>query len=455
MKLILRFTMYKFYLSVFVVMMNAGAVWASDADDTIQIFQGLQDIIIAVSDSIKPSVVHIDVVQKVNNQKFESLGSGLIIDEQGFILTNDHVVDEAQSVTVTLANKLEYPAEIIGTDKQTDLALIKIDPPGKLKIPKLGNSDSTSVGEWVIAVGNPYGFDRTVSFGIISGKGRVLQLPIETPLINEFLQTDAVIDPGSSGGPLVNLRGEVIGINSIGYGRGQGFTIPINIAKEVKGKLMAHGAMERGWIGIFTQPLSREYAEYFGDVSLQGILIADLIKASPADKAGIKQKDIIISLNGQLVSAEKEDDLNAFTQMISSLKVGEESELGIIRDGRRKSIKVRVALQPNVKAEKYEAEKLGLTVKEITESMYRQYALDTEEGVFVEYTEVGGIAGKANLQMGDLIVEIEGNAIRNLEDFKKAITKFESKSMLLLKFIRAKNQLYALLDKGAAENKSY
>ncbi len=416
-------------------------------NNNLHLFEELQDIIISVSDNIKPSVVHIDVVQKVNNQKFETLGSGLIIDKKGYILTNDHVVDNAQSIRVTLASKLEYPAEIIGTDKQTDLALIKIEPPESLSVAVLGNSDSCKVGEWVMAVGNPYGFDRTVSFGIISGKGRVLRLPAETQLINNFLQTDAAIDPGSSGGPLVNLRGEVIGINSIGYGRGQGFTIPINVAKDVRDKLLATGNIERGWIGIFIQPFSREFAEYLGDKNLKGILISDLENNSPAKKAGLKQGDIIISLNGKKVSAEKEDDLNAFSQSISSMSVGEIADLGIVRGGKRKNIKVKIVEQPKVKADEYEDKTLGLTVKEITDSMYRQYVLETKEGVFVDFAEVGGAAGKANLQFGDVIIKVEGARIKNLDDFKKALERYKDKSMILIKIIRGKNQMFALLDK--------
>jgi len=218
------------------------------------------------------------------------------------------VVDDAKSITVTLPSKIEYPAEIIGTDKQTDLALIKVKTEEELSVAKLGNSDEVQVGEWVIAVGNPYGFDRTVSFGIVSGKGRVLpNLPIENQLINDFIQTDAAVDPGSSGGPLVNLRGEVIGINSIGFGRGQGFTIPINIANEVKNKLLSSGTIQRGWIGIAIQPLNRDYARFFGNPQLEGVLISDIIPDSPAEKAGILPGDIVIEYNGEKISAEKEE----------------------------------------------------------------------------------------------------------------------------------------------------
>ncbi|MBD3170402.1 MAG: PDZ domain-containing protein [candidate division Zixibacteria bacterium] len=443
----MRIIMRKLLIGVILVVFYCGTAAADVKKDDLQVFEDLQKVIIALSDSIKPSVVHIDVVQKIQSQKFETLGSGLIIDEEGYILTNEHVVDKAQSISVTLPSKLEYPAEVIGTDKQTDLALIKINAPEKLDVARLGDSDSCKVGEWVIAVGNPYGFDRTVSFGIISGKGRVLNLPIETPLINDFIQTDAVIDPGSSGGPLVNLRGEVIGINSIGYGRGQGFTIPINIAKEVRGKLEATGTIDRGWIGIITQPLSREYAKYFGDDDLEGILVAEVFEDSPAEKAGLRSKDIIISFEGEKVSAEKEDDLNSFSQMVSSSEVGSVKSLELIRDSRKKRLKVEIGLQPKVEAEEKEFNELGLTVKEVTESMYRQYSLGTKEGVFVQYAEVGGVAGKANIEMGDIIIEVEGERVKGLEDFTVEIKANEDKDFVLLRLLRGKNRLFALLDK--------
>jgi len=249
----------------------------------LNLFDDLQKVIISLSSRIQPSVLHIEVIKKSDSFKFKSLASGLVVDKNGYILTNEHVVDKAQSISVTLPSKLEYPAEIIGVDKQTDLALIKIKSEEKLAVPNFGNSDKIEVGEWVIAVGNPFGFDRTVSFGIVSGKGRVIPfLPEESRLISDFIQTDAAIDPGSSGGPLVNLKGEVIGINSIGLGRGQGFTIPINTALEIKDKLLASGVIERGWLGLSIQPLNREFAQYFGDESLKGILISDVDRNSPA-----------------------------------------------------------------------------------------------------------------------------------------------------------------------------
>ncbi|MDH4223329.1 MAG: trypsin-like peptidase domain-containing protein, partial [candidate division Zixibacteria bacterium] len=234
-----------------IIMFQFFYAFSSDNKKVLDLFDDLQKVIISLSNRIQPSVIHIEVVKKSNSFKYKSLASGLVVSPSGYILTNEHVVDEAQSIRVTLTNKLEYPAEVIGTDKQTDLALIKIEADEKLIVPKFGDSDKIEVGEWVIAVGNPFGFDRTVSFGIVSGKGRVIPfLPEESRLISDFIQTDAAIDPGSSGGPLVNLKGEVIGINSIGLGRGQGFTIPINTALKVKDKLLSGGVIQRGWLGL-------------------------------------------------------------------------------------------------------------------------------------------------------------------------------------------------------------
>ena len=425
-------------------MIHPDSAWAKDDRKTLKLFHDLQGIIISVSNTIKPSVVHIEVVKKTGQIRYKSLASGLIVDREGFILTNEHVVDDAKSITVTLPSKIEYPAEIIGIDKQTDLALIKIKTEEELSVAKLGNSDEVQVGEWVIAVGNPYGFDRTVSFGIVSGKGRVLpNLPIENQLINDFIQTDAAVDPGSSGGPLVNLRGEVIGINSIGFGRGQGFTIPINIANEVKNKLLSSGTIQRGWIGIAIQPLNRDYARFFGNPQLQGVLISDIISDSPAEKAGLLPGDIVIEYNGEKISAEKEEDLNKFQVLVSQSEVGKPARLKIVRESIDTSITVRISEQPKVKADEFETE-LGFTVKEITDVIYRQYMLEDKKGVLVSFVEVGGVASTALLEAGDVIKKVEELEIKNLDDFKKSLDQVKDRKQILLTVKRGKNKRFIL-----------
>ena len=413
--------------------------------DVLKTFEALQGVIISVSNSVKNSVVHIEVVQKVDDRKFKVMGSGVVTDEAGYILTNEHVVDNAQQILVTLPSKREYPADLIGVDKQTDLAVIKVNTPEKLTVAKLGSSDATKVGEWVIAVGNPYGFDRTVSFGIVSGKGRVMpNFGREVPFVNDFLQTDAAIDPGSSGGPLVNLKGEVVGINSMGLGRGQGFTIPINMAKEVEKKIIASGGIERGWIGVVIQPFNRDFARYYGNPELSGVLIADVIENSPAEKAGLKAGDIVIGVGKKEMAAEKEDDLNAFSLTISETPVGDPIELNVRRGKEEKKLVFNVGSQPKVKPEEFETG-LGFTVKEITEGLYRQYALNDKVGVLVSFVEVGGAAFQGKLSEGDVVVKVEDSDVVDLPTFKAALEKHSKKSQVLLRVVRGKDRIFVLI----------
>ena len=416
----------------------------------LEIFDELKSLIIDVADTITPAVVHIEVVKKQDTQRFQSLGSGLIIDSAGYILTNEHVVDKYVEITVTLVSKREYRAEVIGSDKLTDLALIKIDVPKDvhLQVAKLGNSDSVQVGEWVIAVGNPYGFDRTVSFGIVSGKGRVLSAQSSTPLLNDFIQTDAAIAPGSSGGPLVNLRSEVIGINSRGLGQTQGFTIPINVAIEVKDKLLKTGVIERGWLGIVTQPLNRSFAKYLRKPDMEGILVSDVLDGSPAQKSGIKPGDVLLDYGDEKLSAEKDDDLNKLTLMVAQTPAGTQKPVTIFRDNEIKKINVAIGEQPKVKADEYET-KFGFTAKEITDDMFRSLLLETNEGIYVSFVDVGTIADKGNLMDGDVITAIDKRPTPDFQTFKKIITEVGNNDYILLSVLRGKERKLALLDKSS------
>ena len=425
-------------------------------EESLELFDKLKSLIISVSEAIKPAVVHIEVVKKQNDQRYEALGSGLVIDSTGYILTNEHVVEDHVEVNVTLESNREYRAEVIGTDKLTDLALLKIElPEGQsLSAADLGNSDSVQVGEWVIAVGNPYGFDRSVSFGIVSGKGRVLNIPSLTPLLNDFIQTDAAIAPGSSGGPLVNLRGEVIGINSRGLGRTQGFTIPINIAVEVKNKLLSSGKIERGWLGVSVQPVNRSYAKYLGDPDLEGILISDVLEDSPAEKSGLKPGDVMLEFDDQKLQAEKDDDLNKFTLSIAQTPVGEMKTIKILRDGKTMTINLKIGEQPKVKAEEYESD-LGFTVKEITQNMFTTYLLESKEGVYVSFVEVGSVAAKADLFEGDVITAVNHKKTFDYEAFKSTMENLsKDDNFILFNVIRGKNNKFALLDRSSVQSDS-
>ncbi len=442
-----NFIKVTFFIMVLVVTSFTGV---RAQDKGLALFDELKSLIISVSDSITPAVVHIEVVKKQDTQRYEALGSGLIIDPSGYILTNEHVVDKYVEVTVTPESQREYRAEVVGTDKLTDLALLKIDVPPDVHLhaAQLGNSDSVQVGEWVIAVGNPYGFDRTVSFGIVSGKGRVLAGRSSTPLLNDFIQTDAAIAPGSSGGPLVNLKGEVIGINSRGVGQTQGFTIPINVAIEARDKLIKSGNIERGWLGVVTQPLNRSFAKYLGKPDMEGIVVPDVLDGSPAARAGIKPGDVILKYGDESLSAEKDDDLNKLTLMIAQTPVGAKKTLTIYRDGGIKKIEVTVGEQPKVKADEYETD-FGFTVKEITDNMYRLLLLETTNGVYVSFVDVGTIADKANLMEGDVITAVDHHPTPDFKTFKTEMAKDAIDNYILLSVLRGKEHMLALLDRSS------
>jgi serine protease Do len=248
----------------------------------------------------------------------------------------------------------------------------------------------------------------------------------------------------------VNLRGEVIGINSRGVGRTQGFTIPINIAIEVKNKLLASGKIERGWLGLILQPLNRSYATYLGDPELEGILIADIDPDSPADRAGLEPGDVILEFDGENLKAEKDDDLNSFTMSISRSEVGEKKLMKIFRNGDEKTIKVSIGEKPKVKEEEFETS-LGFTVKEITDNVFRTYLLETKEGVFVSYVEIGGVAAKGNLYEGDTIVEVNHKKVSDFDTFKELLEKYSDENFVLFKVIRGKDDRFALMDRSKAQ----
>jgi len=433
---------------------QAGEVGAQKRE-VLELFAELQQEIVAISDGVKPSVVHIEVVQKSESgRRFRSLGSGVIVDETGYILTNEHVVGRSVSIRVTLEDKRELPAEVVGVDKQTDLALLKIESDESLPAVTFANSDEVEVGEWVIAVGNPFGFDRTVSFGIVSGKGRVISgLPTETPLLNNFIQTDAAIDPGSSGGPLVNLRGEIIGINSIGIGRGQGFTIPSNMARDVFERLRHAGSVERGWLGVTVQPFDRKFARFYGAADLMGVLVGDVETDSPAEQAGIQQGDVIVSFDGEDLAAENSDDLNSFILLVSSHTAGERINVQLFREGQEVSRTIVIGQQPKVKADEFETP-FGFSAKEITFNMARSMRLISQEGVLVDFVEVGSVAGDAKLGSGDVIRSMAGRDVNDLDDLKSLSESLKDEDMLLLQVQRGRVDRLVLFDLAAQRETS-
>ncbi len=404
-------------------------------------WEPLQERIIEVSDRVKPSVVHIEAIVKVNDRRNQVTGSGVIASAEGEILTNHHVVEHAEQVTVTIpGRKGKVEAEVVGSDKQTDIALLRIEPEGELAVAEFGSAEDLRVGQWVLAIGNPYGLDGTVSFGIVSAKGRNLEIP---HLLNDFIQTDAMIDRGSSGGPLVDLDGRVVGINSRGQGRGIGFTIPIDTALEVMQQI-AEGGIERGWLGITVQPVDRDLAAYFGDPDLAGVLVNSVSRHSPAERAGLEPGDIIVAFDGHPVEAEKEEDLGRFQRMVASHDPGDEVRLRFRRDGREREVEVELGRQPKVVPEEAETED-GFHVQEITESLYREQRLPTRKGVYVSFVARGSPASEAGLHRGDVVVRIEDRKVEDIEDFEKAMEAVEDRDRLLVTTRRGQETKFLLL----------
>jgi serine protease Do len=380
--------------------------------------------------------------QYTKKYKQKSLGSGFIISKDGYILTNNHVVANADEINVTLSNNHTYKAKIIGTDPKTDIALIKIEPKGDdLTVVKLGDSDKLEVGEWVLAIGNPFGFSRTVTAGIVSAKGRVIG---EGPY-DSFIQTDAAINPGNSGGPLVNLKGEVVGINTaiIAAAQGIGFAIPINMAKTIVPQLKKNGKVIRGWLGVYIQKVNKDLADYFGMKEPYGALVSQVVKGGPADKAGIKRGDIIIEYNGKKVK-----DINELPKFVASTSVGDEVNVVVLREHSKKTLTVKIGKLEEGNNEKELAkekvDKLGLTVTTITPEIMKRYSLDDNNGVLVVNVKPDSIADKAGIQEGDIIKSMEYQIVKNIDDYEKILRNFK-KDKMLIDIKRGKSRIFFVL----------
>jgi Do/DeqQ family serine protease len=401
--------------------------------------------VIDVNKAASPSVVHIEAALKVNDRRKLVTGSGIIIGPEGIVVTNEHVVERAQKVTVLVPGRDgRYKAEVVGTDKQTDLAVLRIQPAegdGPFNAAKLGDSDQLLVGEWVIAIGNPYGLEGTVSLGIVSAKGRDLK---EGNLLNDFIQTDAMIDHGSSGGPLLNLQGEVVGVNSRGQGRGIGFTIPVNTAKRVAADLLGEGRIRRGYLGVSIQPLDRELARYWGIDDVHGVVVGAVTHESPAKRAGLNVGDIITRFDGEEIRAEKDEDMGQFQRLIARMVVGKEVKIDVLRSGESKTLTATLGTQPKVVPDEEETE-FGFTAQEVTEMLYRSHRLEQRAGVLCSFVERGSEAAEAGMAPGDLIVEVEGIPIDNIEEFREAMKDLRPGTPFLVRALRGDNTRFMLV----------
>jgi len=362
--------------------------------------------------------------------KQRSLGSGFIIDRDGYIVTNNHVIEGADEIKVSLANDKEFDAEIVGRDPNTDLALIRIKGASDLTPLKLGDSDKLTVGSWVVAIGSPFGLQQTVTAGIVSAKGRV----IGSGPYDDFIQTDASINPGNSGGPLLNMNGEVVGINTaiVAQGQGIGFAIPINLAQGIISQLKEHGSVTRGWLGVGIQDLTPDLAEYYGLKDKQGVLVAQVFEGDPADKAGIKAKDVIIEVDGKPVISSRE-----LSAMIAAIPVGQKTPIKVLRDGQEKTVTVEIAKRPEsgplAKAESNDKSELGIQIAEMTPEMARRFGhSETEKGVLVIGVKPGSKAEEAGIQQGDLVKEVNRKPVTTPDELRAEIKK-NDKIQLLVK----------------------
>lgn len=373
-------------------------------------------------------------------------GSGFVIEADGMIVTNNHVIDGADKITVKFqGDPREYPAKIIGRDKETDLAVIKVDAGKRLSVLKFGDSDAIKVGEWVLAIGNPYGLEHTVTAGIISAKYRNLRVG---PFDN-FLQTDASINPGNSGGPLLNLNGEVIGINSLINAAGQnlGFAVPSNQAKKIIAQLKEGKSFKRGWLGVTIQPVSENQAKALGLSEATGALIASVGEGHPADKAGIKQGDVVLEVNGEKVA-----DSNELLRLIASLKPGDKANLTLWRNG--KTVQRTVVLgergEESLASMRTEQPKqvstlLGLQVKPVSDREANALGLEKAQGLLVVQVDPNSPAGEEDIRQGDVIVQANQQDIDSAEDLQSVIQRDKKRGAVMLLIKRQGQNIFVAL----------
>ncbi len=378
-----------------------------------------------------------------------SLGSGVIVSENGHILTNNHVVAGADEITVTLSDEREFDAKLVGTDKDTDVAVIKIDAKN-LPVVRLGDSDKLQVGEWVLAIGNPFRLSHTVTAGIVSATGRA---NVNLATYEDFIQTDAAINPGNSGGPLVNIRGEVIGVNTaiataggMPGNVGVGFAIPINMALNVMNQLIDKGQVVRGWLGVQLQDVTKDLAEKYGLKEPKGVIIS--LTGGPARKAGLEPGDLIIEFNGKPVT-----DGVHLKNLVAAVKPDEKVKVKVIRNGKEKEFEVKLGERTDEALAELtgeeivpakEEEWLGITVQELTDELAQRLEYEGQKGVLVSDVDPAGPAAKVEdpPKRGDLIQEIEKQEIKNIDDYRKAINAVKDQKSVLIRLRRSSGRVW-------------
>ncbi len=383
--------------------------------------------------------------QRPEHFKQPGSGSGVIISEDGYILTNNHVIESTEEVTITLADQQEYKAQIVGRDAKTDLAVLKIEPKEALFVATLGDSDDLRVGDWVLAIGNPFGLSHTVTSGIVSAKGRV----IGAGPYDDFIQTDASINPGNSGGPLFNLRGEVVGINTaiIPNGQGIGFAIPVNTAKPLIPQLVSTGTVTRGYLGVGIQTITPDLAQALKLQDRKGALVSDVVPASPAEQAGIQRGDIIVTFNGEAV-----DNSRDLATMVAATPVGEETQVIVLRGGKKHTLPFTVGKLQSDEVKTAEASqpaqgKWGMHLRDVSADMAKPRGLTTDHAVLVAGVQPGSPAAEAGVRPGDILLQVNQQPVHSVEEVKDVIAKAQDQDSLLLLVQRDRGSFFVALAK--------
>ena len=420
----------------------------------LRLLEEIQAVITDLAERATPSVVNLFPLTSGTRPRDRASertpnasgsGSGLIVDSSGYIVTNNHVIGDAAEVEVRFSDKTRLVAQVVGKDPDTDLALLKVTADRPLPSARFGDSAAVKVGQWVLAVGNPFGLDRTVTLGVVSGIGRE---NINLSRYENFIQTDASINPGNSGGPLLNLNGDVIGINTaiINFAQGIGFAIPSNMAKQVIEHLLANGRVARGWLGVGIQPLTQDLAKKFGVAEGEGVLVNEVFPHDPAAAAGIKPGDIIVKIDGHVV-----DSPNKLSRLIGTLAPGATSHVEVVRDLNRLTLDIRLserretvvtASSPPPPGSEI---KLGLDVQELTAAMADKFNLQDSKGVLISKVESGSLAQAEGLREGDLIKEVNRGEILTVEDFTAAIGRLRRGDTILLRVLREARAFYVVL----------
>ena len=434
-----------------------GFLGAAQETDGKRIVEQIQGVFMDLADRVKPAVVNIAPVASTSarsgenprerNPNTSGTGSGVIVDKRGLIVTNNHVVGDAKEVEVRLSTKHKFVGQVIGRDPDTDLAIVQIKSEQDLPTVPFGDSSKVRVGQWVLAVGNPFALDRTVTLGVVSGLERDA---VRLSRYEAFIQTDASINPGNSGGPLFNINGEVIGINTaiINFAQGIGFAIPSNMVLQVVDQLRASGKVVRGWLGVGIQEVTAELASKFGIRESEGVLVNDVFDNEPASRAGLRPGDIIAKVNGRPIETP-----SGLSRAVAGLPPGTKIELDIIRNGEhrllpvdlgeRKEEAVMAALPPSLPP--LPELKLGLNVQDLTAELAEKFKIKEKKGALISKVESGSAAQEQGLREGDLIKEVNRQAVSSAEEFKAALAQLKKGDSVLLRVMRENRAFYSVL----------